>query len=105
MTPADLRDLTWESLQPRLTGQRLAVLAAFRERGPATTEQMAAKIGMSILTFRPRTTELCQLGLVYLVDRDHSQGIYAAVPPAEARAAFEAARAAATPTAHQLALI
>ena len=105
MSPADLRDLTWETVRPMLAGARLSVLTAFREHGPGTTERIAAKIGMSILTFRPRTTELCQLGLVRLVNRDHSQGIYEAVPAAEERAAFEAARAAASPTAHQIPLI
>ena len=92
MTPADLRNATWESIQPLLTGLRLAVLETWRLHGPGTTCQMAARSGLSILTFRPRTTELVQLGLLECIGRSEHEGIYAAVPEADAREAFEAAR-------------
>jgi hypothetical protein len=101
MTPADLRDATWESIQPMLTGMRLAVLGAWRLHGPGTTEAIAARAGINILTFRPRTTELVQLGLVLLADRDGHQGVYKAVSQDAARAAFEAEMARQFPRGQQ----
>ena len=64
MTPVDIRNETWESLQARVTGLRLAVLDAWRLHGPGTTRDIAARSDMDLLTFRPRTTELVELGLV-----------------------------------------
>ncbi len=91
LTPEDLRDLTWENLQPFLAGSRLAVLEAWRQHGPGTTRQIAQRSGIDLLTFRPRTTELCALGLIYLDDRDGNQGVYAAVPAHHAQRHFEIA--------------
>lgn len=69
MKPIDFRNATFAELQERLTGQRAAVLVAWREHGPATTEDCAARSGISILSFRPRTTELFQLGFIVLDER------------------------------------
>lgn len=58
-----------------------AVYEAWVVYGPGTTRQLAIKSGIDLLTFRPRTTDLCDLGLVELVDSERgSEGIYQAVP-------------------------
>ncbi len=64
MKPVDFRNETFASLQARLAGQRQHVLLCWRAHGPGTTEEVAARAGMSILSFRPRTTELYQLGFI-----------------------------------------
>lgn len=89
MKPTDLRDATWEKIQSYLTGARLAVYEAWRVHGPATTEAAAKAAGINILTFRPRTTELYQIGLVQLLRSEGTEGIYCAVPPERAQDAFE----------------
>jgi hypothetical protein len=71
---------------------RLAVLNAFRIHGPGTTREMARKSGLELLTFRPRTTELLELGLVELVDGVDGEGIYRAVGESVLRQRFEERR-------------
>ncbi len=71
MNPTHFRDLTFAELQSRLGDLRLRVFEAWRRHGPGTTRAMAAQAGIDLLTFRPRTTELVQLGLVMLAPADH----------------------------------
>jgi len=119
MKPIDYRHETWERLQTRLHGQRLAALHAWRTHGPGTTRQVAQRSGLDLLTLRPRTTELYQLGLVALVapatttaTATHPtpptphEGTYRALDPAEAHALFTTRRTTAlgTPTQRELAL-
>ena len=92
MNPIDLRNETWESLQKYLTGMRLAVLHAYRTHGPCTTRELANRIEMDLLTVRPRTTELLELGMLRLVGRRESEGVYEYIPAGEAREMFLAAR-------------
>lgn len=89
MTPIDVRNETWDSLQERVHGLRLVALEAWRKFGPCTTRYCAQVCGMDILMLRPRTTELVQIGLVRLVGRREKEGIYEAVPEWQARRAFE----------------
>lgn len=99
MNPADYRNATWDEIQQRIEGLRLAVYRAWLQFGPGTTREIAAAACMDILTFRPRSTELFQMGLLRLVDREHDhahQGTYAAVPLEEARVA-RLAQTATTP--------
>lgn len=97
MKPIDYRNDTWESLQERLTALRLAALHAWREHGPGTTREVARRAGMDILTFRPRTTELHQLGYVVLQQGESegrgTEGVYSALSDGEARALFIANQA------------
>lgn len=91
MKPIDYRNETWDSLQQRLEGLRLAVYRAWEQHGPGTTRQLAERSGIDLLTFRPRSTELYQLGLLRLVNQEPGagEGIYEAVPMAVAQAQFE----------------
>ncbi len=59
-----------------------------------TLSLLAARAGMDILTFRPRTTELLQVGFLRLDGKDRGQGVYRVVPRDELRAALEAEAAA-----------
>ena len=94
--PIDYRNATWDQIQGRLEGLRLETYAAWQKFGPGTTRGVAAVASLDLLTFRPRSTELFQMGLLRLVenrkgesgkldDRNH-EGIYIAVPLEEARA-------------------
>lgn len=79
MKPVDCRNATFEKLREELAGMRRDVYLAWVFHGHGTTRECAAKGGIDLLTFRPRTTELCECGLVRLVGtRDGGEGVYAA---------------------------
>lgn len=90
MNSIDFRNETFESLQSRLTGLRLMILDAWRAHGRMTTRELAARAGLDLLTVRPRTTELLEMGFLRLVDRRDHEGVYEALTEAEARSAFAA---------------
>jgi len=79
MQPADARNLTWADIESRLAGMRERVYWGFVNHGPCTTLQLAARAQISLLTLRPRTTELVDLGLVEMVGMDGHDGVYKAV--------------------------
>lgn len=91
MEPVDFRNATWDSIQDRLQGLRLDSYRAWQTFGPGTTRDVSGRCGIDLLTFRPRTTELFQLGLLRLVNGESrgGEGIYQWVPVAVARAEFE----------------
>jgi hypothetical protein len=96
MKPVDYRNENWASIQDRLQGQRKEVLAAWRAHGPGTTQEVAERSQISILSFRPRTTELYQIGLVVLADEEVANaGSYRAASEDEAKRLFEARHATA----------
>jgi hypothetical protein len=74
MSTLDHRNATWKDIQSRLKGLRLRVYHAWVEHGPGTTREVSRLSGIEILTFRPRTTELVQLGLVESVEDPALQG-------------------------------
>jgi hypothetical protein len=80
MKPVDFRNETFASIQNRIGGSRAAVLAAWQKHGPCTTEQLAERSKLSILSLRPRTTELEDLGFVCLseVQESKTEGTYRA---------------------------
>lgn len=80
MKPADLRNATFHSLVGGLSRQRLEVWRAWSAHGPGTTRAIAARAGMDILSFRPRSTELYQLGLLELLCDETAghEGVYRA---------------------------
>ena len=83
MKPIDYRNATFADVQKRIDSGRETVLEAWRKHGPMTTTALAAASGISILSLRPRTTELFQWGFVVLVGGDKRAGIYRAATPAE----------------------
>lgn len=80
MKPIDFRNETFEQLQARIAGLKRVVYLAWKAHGPGTTREVAMRSGLDLLTFRPRTTELVQLGFVCLTDEqaDASEGCYRA---------------------------
>lgn len=74
MKPIDFRNATFEQVQLRIEGQRAAVMRAWHAHGPGTTKQLAEASGLSILTLRPRTTELVELGFVVLAEAQPVKG-------------------------------
>jgi hypothetical protein len=74
MKPVDFRNATFSELESRIAGMREAVLGAWRRQGPGTTAEIAEKSGLSILTLRPRTTELFELGFIMLTPEQPSKG-------------------------------
>jgi len=74
--PFELRNLTWREVEQHVTEDMRRVHAAWLEHGPCTTRVLAARSGISLLTLRPRTTDLYQIGLVECVARHGTEGIY-----------------------------
>lgn len=93
MKTLECRSETWDSIQKRLEGDRLRVYDLLTRIGPSTTRELAAAQGsISLLTIRPRMTELVTLGLARCVGRRKdgvSEGIYQAVSLVEAKRNFE----------------
>jgi hypothetical protein len=86
MVPIDYRNATFSDLKSRLSGLRIQVYQAFLDYGPGTTKQIADRSGLSLLTLRPRTTELLDLGFVELIGGEGHEGIYRARSMAEVEA-------------------
>lgn len=77
MRPIDFRNATFAHLRATvLQGGRARVLEAWIQHGPGTTREVADKTGIDILTFRPRTTELCQAGFLAAINDAGREGIY-----------------------------
>lgn len=84
MKPIDIRNGNWSTIRAGLTGRLQAIYAAWLAHGPGTTRAVALRSGRDLLSLRPRTTDLYQLGLVELVGRDPREGgIYRARSQAE----------------------
>jgi len=105
MKPIDLRNANFEQLRAALYGQRKIVLQAWTLHGPGTVREIAAKSGWDILSFAPRTTELFQIGALFLYDTEPEthRGIYKARRPEAWEAWLAAQRAAKTESQLQLA--
>lgn len=90
MKPSDLRNATWAEVQQHLGEDMLRVHAAWLAHGPGTTREIAEKSGISLLTFRPRTTDLYQLGYVACIGSSSAgnEGIYRGRTDAEAEQAW-----------------
>jgi hypothetical protein len=89
MQACDCRSLTFEAVKARLAGQRLRVYDGYRIHGPCTTRVLSGLLQLSILSVRPRTTELLQIGFLAYIGREGSEGIYIAISELEARKLFE----------------
>jgi hypothetical protein len=95
MKPIDYRNATFAEIQDRIAGDRLRVLEAWRMHGPCTTEDLAVRSGIPILTLRPRTTELGQLGFLVLMAGGKRGGVYRAASADEALSYFHEQQGAA----------
>jgi phosphoribulokinase len=104
MKPIDFRNETFHSLEARMEGDRMQCYNVWLNHPNCTTREAARLSGLDILTFRPRTTELCQLGFVVLSDTQDAkgEGRYRARTWAEAADWFERERTAATANQLQL---
>lgn len=78
MKPIDFRNETFDQIRARVTEDRELVHRAWLAHGPGTTREVSAKAGIDLLTLRPRSTELYQIGLLELADKDGHQGVYRA---------------------------
>jgi len=93
MKAIDYRNITWTEICSHVHGLRASCYDAYLDHGPGTTRQIAAASGIDLLTLRPRTTELLQLGFLELVaDRDDNhrskEGTYRARDLGDAMAHF-----------------
>lgn len=85
MDPIDYRNITWKEIQDRLSGLRHRCWLAWLNHGPGTTREVAYCAGIDLLTFRPRTTELYQLGFLQIAEeKDGHEGVYRARTMTEA---------------------
>lgn len=76
MRPTDLRNLTWAEALTHVSDDMRRVHRAYRDCGSGTTRRLAELSGISLLTLRPRTTDLYQLGLVECIGKVGTEGIY-----------------------------
>lgn len=74
LTPADFRNATFDSIRAGLHERRRVVYEAWLAHGPGTTRLVADRAGLDILSFRPRSTELFQMGLLTLSTAQFSSG-------------------------------
>lgn len=56
-------------IAPKATTLRDRVLSVFQSHGPMTADQCAERMGASILSIRPRVTELSKLGKLRKLDK------------------------------------
>jgi predicted ArsR family transcriptional regulator len=53
-----------ETVKPTVTVMQRRIIGSLREAGPATADEMAARLGRDILYIRPRFSELKRRGLI-----------------------------------------
>lgn len=54
-----------ESMEKSAPRLRRICFNALRDNGPSTPDELAARLGLSILSVRPRVTELAKAGRIY----------------------------------------
>ena len=79
MRAIDARNETWQGMMNCFAGLRKTVYQKFMLYGPCTTRRLAELSGIDLLTVRPRTTELIELGFVVMIGSDRGNGIYKAI--------------------------
>lgn len=104
MNPVDFRNATWEEIRGKLKGLRAQAYEAFCFYGPGTTREVAELSGMSLLTLRPRATELLELVYLEVIDSQGHEGVYQARTEGQCLALFEERQRAARADAAQLPL-
>lgn len=76
MTPTELRDQTFETIQASLVERRRAAFDVWLQHGPGTNIHVADKAGWPVRSLQPRTSELYEVGLIALAGRQGRHGIY-----------------------------
>lgn len=92
MNSTDPRNLTWQEIQGSLHGAREVIHSWLLRNGPATTTTIAESVAVSLLTVRPRVSELCAWGFAECVGRHNREGVYQAITVTAAHAAHEKSR-------------
>lgn len=85
MNAIEFRDATFMGIRGSLDAKRASVYTAWMVYGPGTTRRVSGESGIDLLTFRPRTTELLQCGLITVVSGEANgrEGVYRVTPEAE----------------------
>jgi len=90
---SDIRDMNWEEIAKRLTGPREVIWQDLMKAGEGTTLEIAERTRISVLTVRPRVTELLVMGLAKCsrINRrgQISEGVYAGVSMEDAEVMWE----------------
>ena len=89
----DFRNTAFNEIKAMLSGKRAEVYRGLCLHGPCTTEELARKMALNILSVRPRVTELCQLGLAGLANAQSwrsKHGTYLGIPIEAARTVLAA---------------
>ncbi len=96
MKPAAMRNLNWAEVQAHVSDDLRRVHAAWQKFGPGTTRAVAERSGISLLTLRPRTTDLYQLGLVDCIGQaeGRKESVFEYVAPETAALGWERKRKA-----------
>lgn len=89
MIAHEARRVSYDQVKPKVTQLQAQVLAYLKRYGPLTTRSTATAMGVSILTVRPRMTELLQAGLVRAIGRNHDGALYEVIPEEEVKAIWE----------------
>jgi hypothetical protein len=105
MTPEQIRNANWAEIEKHMQGSRETVYNCLLAFGRCTTSELALKMQHSVLSVRPRITELCDLGLVELVGKAGHEGIYQTVPVYIARQLHDRQRAQNMQQGQQLTLL
>lgn len=92
-TSIDFRTAQWADIRRQVHRLRETALQHWRTHGPGTTREVANRSGMDLLTLRPRTTELLQLGFLVCTNEHGKEGIYQALSDEEAEQAFSEQKA------------
>jgi hypothetical protein len=98
MKPIDFRNETFAEFRERFNSIRESVYRAWVSHGPGTTREVAERCHIDLLTFRPRSTELYQMGFIRVQPGQshlrNGEGVYEAVPEHEVVAWYEKQREA-----------
>jgi len=89
----DLRAVGFSEVRERLVGNRLAVYAALLDNGPCTGTELAVRMNWTVLSVRPRVSELeAAFHVVPTGRRRNGEHEFRALPVSEAQTAHASAR-------------
>lgn len=60
----DTAEAAAEAMRPSASTLRAAAMRCLRESGPLTADEVASRLGRSVLAMRPRFSELAKLGSI-----------------------------------------